>query len=71
MRQTKPAHVGWMFELHVARLEAEIAWCERVARGSRPARRCSRRDACDDLGVGRRRTEPVELIDDARIINVD
>lgn len=31
LRQTKPAHVGWMFELAVARLEAEIAWCERVA----------------------------------------
>lgn len=31
MRQSKPAHVGWMFELHVVRLEAEIAWCERVA----------------------------------------
>jgi DNA-binding PadR family transcriptional regulator len=31
MRQTTPAHVGWMFELFVARLEAEIAWCERIA----------------------------------------
>ena len=31
MRQTKPVHVGWMFELIIARLEAEIAWCERVA----------------------------------------
>jgi DNA-binding PadR family transcriptional regulator len=31
MRQSKPAHVGWMFELNVVRLEAEIAWCERVA----------------------------------------
>ena len=31
MQQTKPAHVAWMFELVVARLEAEIAWCERVA----------------------------------------
>jgi DNA-binding PadR family transcriptional regulator len=31
MQQTKPAHVGWMFELVVARLEAEIAWCERIA----------------------------------------
>ncbi len=29
--QSKPAHVGWMFELLVARAEAEIAWCERVA----------------------------------------
>jgi DNA-binding PadR family transcriptional regulator len=27
----KPAHVGWMFELGIARGEAEIAWCERVA----------------------------------------
>jgi len=31
MRQSKPTHVAWMFELQVARLEAEIAWCERVA----------------------------------------
>jgi DNA-binding PadR family transcriptional regulator len=31
MRQTKPAHVGWMFELMIARIEAEIAWCERIA----------------------------------------
>jgi len=31
MRQTKPAHVAWMFELQIARLEAEIAWCERIA----------------------------------------
>jgi DNA-binding PadR family transcriptional regulator len=31
MAQTKPAHVGWMFELNVARMEAEIAWCERIA----------------------------------------
>jgi DNA-binding PadR family transcriptional regulator len=31
MRQTKPAHVAWMFELVVARMEAEIAWCERIA----------------------------------------
>jgi DNA-binding PadR family transcriptional regulator len=31
MRQTKPAHVGWMFELFIARAEAEIAWCERIA----------------------------------------
>lgn len=31
MRQTKPAHVAWMFELQVARMEAEIAWCERIA----------------------------------------
>jgi DNA-binding PadR family transcriptional regulator len=31
MAQSKPAHVAWMFELNVARLEAEIAWCERIA----------------------------------------
>ncbi len=31
MKSTKPAHVGWMFELFVARMEAEIAWCERIA----------------------------------------
>ena len=31
MAQTKPANVGWMFELNVARMEAEIAWCERIA----------------------------------------
>jgi DNA-binding PadR family transcriptional regulator len=31
MKQSKPAHVSWMFELAVARMEAEIAWCERVA----------------------------------------
>jgi DNA-binding PadR family transcriptional regulator len=27
----KPAHVAWMWELGIARAEAEIAWCERVA----------------------------------------
>jgi len=31
MRRTKPVHVGWQFELTTARLEAEIAWCDRVA----------------------------------------
>jgi DNA-binding PadR family transcriptional regulator len=31
MRQSKPGHVAWMFELVVARAEAEIAWCERIA----------------------------------------
>lgn len=31
MRDAKPAHVGWMFELLVARAEVEIAWCERIA----------------------------------------
>jgi DNA-binding PadR family transcriptional regulator len=30
--ETKPVHVGWMFELALARNDAEIAWCERVAR---------------------------------------
>jgi DNA-binding PadR family transcriptional regulator len=28
----KPPHVLWMYELAVARAEAEIAWCERIAR---------------------------------------
>ncbi|MDG4767871.1 PadR family transcriptional regulator [Solwaraspora sp. WMMD406] len=27
----KPAHVGWMLELTIARAEGEVAWCERVA----------------------------------------
>jgi DNA-binding PadR family transcriptional regulator len=27
----KPAHVGWLFELVVVKLEAEIAWCHRIA----------------------------------------
>ncbi|MBQ0902896.1 PadR family transcriptional regulator [Micromonospora sp. U21] len=31
VRNTKPAHVGWMFELWSARAEAEMAWCERIA----------------------------------------
>ncbi|MER7415359.1 hypothetical protein ABT346_00995 [Micromonospora peucetia] len=31
MRETKPAHVGWVFELWTARSEAEISWCERIA----------------------------------------
>lgn len=29
--RTKPRHVLWNFELTVARLEVEIAWCDRVA----------------------------------------
>jgi DNA-binding PadR family transcriptional regulator len=29
--RTKPVHVAWMWELGVARAEAEIAWCERIA----------------------------------------
>ena len=28
----KPTHVVWMWELGIARAEAEIAWCERVAK---------------------------------------
>ena len=31
LRDLKPRHVGWMFELGIARAEAEIAWCERIA----------------------------------------
>ncbi|MET8348782.1 MULTISPECIES: PadR family transcriptional regulator [unclassified Micromonospora] len=31
VRNTKPVHVGWMFELWSARAEAEMAWCERIA----------------------------------------
>lgn len=31
MKQTKPEHVGWVFELIIGRLEVEIAWCDRVA----------------------------------------
>jgi DNA-binding PadR family transcriptional regulator len=31
MRQTKPVQLVWMFELLIARMEAEIAWCERIA----------------------------------------
>ncbi|MFC0507999.1 PadR family transcriptional regulator [Micromonospora costi] len=31
LRETKPVHVGWMFELWSARAEAEVAWCERIA----------------------------------------
>jgi DNA-binding PadR family transcriptional regulator len=31
MRASKPVHVAWTFELSVARHEAEIAWCERIA----------------------------------------
>lgn len=31
LAQSKPVHVAWMFELNVARMEAEIAWCERIA----------------------------------------
>lgn len=31
VRNRKPVHVGWMFELWLARAEAEMAWCERIA----------------------------------------
>ena len=31
VRRLKPAHVGWQFELVIARMETEIAWCERIA----------------------------------------
>ncbi|MGC5018545.1 PadR family transcriptional regulator [Micromonospora sp. DT47] len=31
MRDTKPVHVAWMFELWAVRAEAEIGWCERTA----------------------------------------
>ena len=31
MMKFKPPHVGWQLELVVDRLEAEIAWCHRVA----------------------------------------
>ncbi|TDB75759.1 PadR family transcriptional regulator [Micromonospora sp. KC723] len=31
MREARPVHVAWMFELWSDRAEVEIAWCERVA----------------------------------------
>ncbi|GAB3351257.1 PadR family transcriptional regulator [Micromonospora halotolerans] len=31
VRTRKPVHVGWMFELWLARAEADMAWCERIA----------------------------------------
>jgi DNA-binding PadR family transcriptional regulator len=31
MKDLKPRHVTWMFELGMARAEAEVAWCERIA----------------------------------------
>ncbi len=31
IRRSKPVHVGWMMELWMARAEADIAWCERIA----------------------------------------
>ena len=30
--RTKPLHVTWMFERHIARAEGEIEWCERIAK---------------------------------------
>ncbi len=30
-RQSKPTHVGWMFERLIGQLETDIAWCERIA----------------------------------------
>ena len=39
----KPAYVGWMWELGIARAEAEIAWCSRVA---------GRIESGEDFGVG-------------------
>jgi DNA-binding PadR family transcriptional regulator len=32
INESKPVHVASMFELNVARNEAEIGWCERIAR---------------------------------------
>jgi DNA-binding PadR family transcriptional regulator len=31
IRESKPVHVGWMFELWIARAEADIGWCEGIA----------------------------------------
>lgn len=31
LRESKPLHVGWMLELWIARAEAEIGWCRRIA----------------------------------------
>ncbi|MEK8108092.1 PadR family transcriptional regulator [Micromonospora sp. M12] len=31
IRNSKPVHVGWMFELWSARAEAELSWCEQIA----------------------------------------
>jgi DNA-binding PadR family transcriptional regulator len=31
VRKSKPTHVGWMFELWLARSDVEAAWCERIA----------------------------------------
>lgn len=32
MRESKPVHVAWMFERLIILLEAEIPWCERIAK---------------------------------------
>ena len=31
MKRSKPVFVGWQFELVIARMEVDIAWCERIA----------------------------------------
>jgi hypothetical protein len=31
MRQGKPTHVAWLWQLSIARAECEIGWCERIA----------------------------------------
>jgi DNA-binding PadR family transcriptional regulator len=31
MQKSKPTHVSWMYELMIARMEAEIDWCGRIA----------------------------------------
>ncbi|MGC4893254.1 PadR family transcriptional regulator [Micromonospora sp. DT31] len=31
VRNRRPVHVGWMFELWLGRAEAEMHWCERIA----------------------------------------
>ena len=31
IRDSKPTHVAWLFELGIVRSEGEIAWCERIA----------------------------------------
>jgi hypothetical protein len=31
IKDSKPTHVTWLFELGIARMEGEIGWCERIA----------------------------------------
>ncbi|GAA3769844.1 hypothetical protein GCM10022225_65820 [Plantactinospora mayteni] len=31
MKEGKPVHVAWMWQLSIARAEGEIGWCERIA----------------------------------------